>query len=95
MTDINKSLRGDQTVERKHISQLLSHIEEYEIIKKKKHLQYKTVKQFYEDKKICKQNFIKYYNRYLQADRNASILLPQKEAQRRGTKLQQLIMTRF
>lgn len=83
MSFVNKNLRSDQTVERKHITTLMRYIDDYERIKKKEHPKYKTVQEFYDDKKICKQNFIKYYNRYIQSDRNEELLLPQK----RGTKV--------
>lgn len=69
-------------IEGRHIKGLMRHIEEYEQVKQKQHLHYATAQEFYDAKGICKQNFLKYYRRYLLANRNISALIPHKSGRK-------------
>jgi transposase InsO family protein len=75
-TDRSKSQY--QALEGRHIQGLLRHIEEYELVKRKRHEVFAKAQEFYDAKDICKQNFLKYYRRYLLANRNISALIPHK-----------------
>lgn len=78
MGRIAKGKGQDKTLERRHIQVMLRHMEEYEAVKKKSHSKYKTAKEFYEGKGVCKQNFLKYYRRYQLAGKKVESLLPHK-----------------
>lgn len=65
-------------VEKRMISQMLRHIEEYEEVKRNEHRRYKRVQEFYDTLHICKQNFLKYYRRYINGGRDVSSLIPHK-----------------
>lgn len=78
MGRIDRSEGQDKTMERRHIEQMLKYMSEYELVKKKVHSSYKTAVEFYEGKGICKQNFLKYYKRYLNSGREISSLIPHK-----------------
>jgi hypothetical protein len=82
MGRIDKSKGQDATMERRHIHQMLRHIEEYEQVKKKVHPRYRSAQAFYEAKGLCKQNFLKYYRRYLQANRETHALIPHKSGRK-------------
>jgi transposase InsO family protein len=73
-------IRGgqDAVMERRHINQMLRYIDEYEEVKRKSHLTFKTAQEFYAAKGVCKQNFLKYYRRYLHQGREISALIPHK-----------------
>jgi transposase InsO family protein len=68
----------DAVMERRHINQMLQHIDEYEQVKHKRHSAFKTAQEFYDARRLCKQNFLKYYRRYLHHGREISALLPHK-----------------
>ena len=78
MGRIDRSGGQDATMERRHIQQMIRHMDEYELVKNKKHLKYTFAKDFYDAKGICKQNFLKYYRRYLNNNRDISSLIPHK-----------------
>lgn len=78
MGRIDRSQGQDSTMEKRHIYQMLRHIDDYELVKKKEHPKHKTAQDFYDDKSLCKQNFLKYYRRYLNAGRDLSSLIPHK-----------------
>lgn len=78
MGRIDRSHGQDATMERRHIHQMLRHIEEYELVKRQKHPDFKTAITFYEQRGLCKQNFLKYYRRYINAERNIDKLIPKK-----------------
>lgn len=78
MGRIDRSCGQDATMERRHIQQMLRHIDEYEQVKTRKHERYKFACEFYEDKGLCKQNFLKYYRRYKIANRDINALIPHK-----------------
>lgn len=78
MGRIDKSKGQDATMERRHIHQMLRYIDDYELVKQKKHPKYRFAWEFYEAKGIVKQNFLKYYRRYLLAHRDIKALIPHK-----------------
>ena len=65
MGRIDKSRGQDSTMERRHIHAMLRNIDEYDLVKAKKHPTFKTAQDFYDTRNICKQNFLKYYRRFL------------------------------
>ncbi len=65
-------------MEKRHIHQMIRRMDEYEQVKRKEDGKYKRVKDFYEDKGLCKQNFLKYYRRYVNNAREISALIPHK-----------------
>lgn len=76
MGRIDRSCGQDATMERRHINAMLRNIEEYELIKTRKHPKYILVQDFFDDIRICKQNFHKYYRRYINHNRDLSALIP-------------------
>lgn len=82
MGRIDRSKGQDTVMERRHIEAMLRHVDEYEAVKRKKHKHYKTAVSFYEDKGLCKQNFLKFYNRYLLSNRSVEALIPRKVGRR-------------
>lgn len=78
MGRIDRAEGQDATLERRHIQAMLKNIDGYELVKAKKHRLYKTATDFYEGMGICKQNFLKYYRRYINANRELSSLIPHK-----------------
>ena len=68
----------DLTMERRHINAMLRSFEEYELIKSRQHKVFSTVIKFFESKGICKQNFHKYYKRFLYSKRDVSALIPHR-----------------
>lgn len=67
----------DKTLERRHIDLMLRYKDEYELVKKKEHKTFKNATEFYKERQICKQNFLKYYRRYQNSGGNSDQLLPQ------------------
>ncbi len=65
-------------MEMRHIHQMLRHMDEYEQVKRGENKKYKQAEDFYEDKALCKQNFLKYYRRYVNAGRDISSLIPHR-----------------
>lgn len=72
----------DLTLQRNYLEKYRYLITEYELVKSKKHPRFKFAKDFYEFHHTCPQSFLKYYNRYLQSDKNPNDLLPQKRGPR-------------
>lgn len=68
---------ADKTLEKKFIQRAVFLIKEYELTKEKRHEQFRTVNEFYTYYQLCRQNFLKYYNRYKQR-REDKDLLPRK-----------------
>lgn len=54
----------DETLKKNYIQKYQFLIEEYELVKAKKHEQYGKVKDFYKAHNTCPQTFLKYYGRY-------------------------------
>jgi hypothetical protein len=82
MGRIDRSNGQDKTMERRHIERMLRYMSEYEEVKRKSHKIYKTAVEFYEGKGLCKQNFLKYYRRYLHSSREVSALIPHKSGRK-------------
>jgi len=78
MGRISRNNGQDRTMEQRHIYSMLRNIEEYELIKEKKHSGFKTVEEFYNTRRVCKQNFLKYYRRYINNFRQIEALIPRK-----------------
>lgn len=78
MGRIDNNRGPDRVMERRHINQMIRFIDEYELVKQKIHTKYKTAGDFYLDKSLCKQNFLKYYRRYINENRNINALIPHK-----------------
>ena len=78
MGRIDKQGGQDKTLERRHINQMLDYMSEYELVKAKKHKIYTKAIEFYAAKRICKQNFLKYYRRYKNSGEDINSLLPHK-----------------
>jgi transposase InsO family protein len=68
----------DLVMERRHINAMLRNFEEYESIKSKQHKTFSTVGAFFETKGICKQNFHKYYRRFIHSKRDINSLIPHR-----------------
>ena len=73
-----RSIGQGRTMERRHIDQMLRNIDEYDLVKSKKHSTYRMAEEFYAAKGLCKQNFLKYYRRYVNAGREIGALIPHK-----------------
>lgn len=82
MGRIDKSEGQDTTMERRHIQQMLRQMDEYEQVKQKKHPEYRLAQDFYDGRGIQKQNFLKYYRRYLAANRDVKSLIPHKSGRK-------------
>jgi len=78
MGRIDRAKGQDATMERRHIQVMLRNIEGYELVKSKRHPLYNTATEFYDGIRVCKQNFLKYYRRFINAKRDASSLIPNK-----------------
>ena len=78
MGRIDRAKGQDATLERRHILSMLKNIEGYELVKNKNHPRYKTANDFYDGIGVCKQNFLKYYRRYINANREVASLIPHK-----------------
>ena len=70
---INTSYR---TLASNSIKYMLKYVEEYELVKSKKHPQFKRVREFFEARELCFQNFYKLYRRYKAAQEIPELLLP-------------------
>jgi IS30 family transposase len=75
---IDRSGGQDATLERRHIRSMLTHISEYEEVKNKSHASFVYAHEFYEARGLCKQNFLKYYRRYILQGREITALIPHK-----------------
>ena len=79
MRRIDRSNGQDKVMERRHIEQMLRYVDEYEAVKRGKHSLYKTAKEFYAGKSLCKQNFLKYYRRYINSGRIIESLIARND----------------
>lgn len=73
MGRIDRSGGQDATMERRHIHAMIRHIEGYELVKRRLHPEYRTATSFYAGIGVCKQNFLKYYRRYIENDRKIAL----------------------
>lgn len=78
MGRIDRSGGQDKVMEKRHIEQMLKYALEYETVKRGNHSTYKTAGEFYEGRSLCKQNFLKYYRRYINSGRSNAALIPHK-----------------
>ena len=78
MGRIDRSGGQDSVMERRHINAMLHNIEEYELVKNKQHTSFITAEDFYQAKGLCRQNFLKYYRRFLNSSRDVESLIPKK-----------------
>jgi transposase InsO family protein len=78
MGRIDRSGGQDRTMERRHIQAMLRHIDAYELVKRKAHPEYQTATAFYAGAGVCKQNFLKYYRRYVAHGRELKALIPHR-----------------
>ena len=69
--------KTDRTLERNSINHWKFLIKEYELVKQKKHPQFRFASDFYKYHKTNRQNFLKYYHRFKNSLQNEA-LLPQK-----------------
>ena len=90
MGRIDRSNGQDSTMERRHVNAMLCNMEEYELVKGGKHPLFLRVKDFYRARGICKQNFLKYYRRFLLSNRNLESLIPKKVGRRFKSELEYL-----
>lgn len=67
----------DKTLERNYIQKWRFLIQEYELTKNKRHPHFRFVNDFYKHHATCRQNFLKYYNRF-KVNRKDCQLMPQK-----------------
>lgn len=77
---------SDSTLKKNYIQSYQYLIEEYELVKSKKHPVHKRVKDFYETHNTCAQTFLKYYNRYKQGGKDSIWLLPGKRGPKYRTR---------
>jgi hypothetical protein len=80
-----ENIRKDTTVWRSYTSKYLFLIKEYEQVKRKEHLYYKWVMDFYKGHDIDRRTFLKYYNRYKHSGKEQD-LLPQKRGPKYKTR---------
>ena len=73
-----KSGGQDTTLERRYTKSMLAHISEYEEVKSKKHSKFRYAQEFYEARGLCRQNFLKYYRRYVNSNRDITSIIPHK-----------------
>jgi transposase InsO family protein len=76
----------DSTLKRNYIQKYQFLIKEYEKVKKREHLKFRFVKDFYAHHGTCAQTFLKYYGRYKNADGNENSLIPGKRGPRFKTR---------
>jgi len=72
-----RSTTNDKTLEINYVKKFRFLIKEYELVKKKKHTQFRFVNDFYKFHNTNRQTFLKYYNRF-SLNGNDLDLLPQK-----------------
>lgn len=82
MGRIDRNGSNDRTLEKEHIKDMLRIFAEYEEVKTGNHKQYNYVQELFDAKGVCKQNFHKYYRRYLLNNRDENHLLPRKRGSR-------------
>lgn len=71
-----------RTLRSNSIKYMVKHVEEFELVRSKKHPEYRFARDYFKSKGICYQNFYKFYSRYISSGRDVSKLLPQKRGPR-------------
>jgi hypothetical protein len=64
------------TMQKNTINYMLKYVEEFELVKSKQHKEYRFARDFFKAKKICFQNFYKFYSRFIASGRDVESLLP-------------------
>lgn len=82
---IKNPLKGDNTLYRERIGRYIELVDEYNLVKSKEHPEFLYVKDWAAARKICKKNFLKYFNRYKQNGQDKE-LAPQKRGPRYKTR---------
>lgn len=77
---------NDTTLKKNYIQKYQFLIDEYELVKSKKHPVFRFVKDFYSYHGTCPQTFLKYYGRYRNSDSNPDVLLPGKRGPKYKTR---------
>ena len=75
---------NESTLTKNYLRHMKQLVQDYELIKSKKHPRYVFVNEFYKANNITRQNFIKYYNRYKLASMDSS-LIPNKRGRKFGS----------
>ena len=76
-----RNTTNDKTLQLNYIKKFRFLVDEYKLVKKKKHPQFRFVNDFYRFHHTNRQTFLKYYNRFYLSN-NESDLLPQKRGPR-------------
>lgn len=76
----NKML--DRSLAVTYVKRMEGLVQDYELVKAGQHPQYRFVAEFYRVHRLKRQNFIKFYNRFVENDRDPSALLPQKRGRK-------------
>lgn len=76
---------NDMTLQRNYIEKFRFLIKDYELVKAKKHPQFRLAEEFYKAHDTERKNFLKYYNRFKQTGKESD-LLPQKRGPRYKTR---------
>src|SRR6187431_3361538 len=76
---------NDMTLQRNYLEKFRFLIQEYELVKAKKHPQFRFVEEFYKAHDTERKNFLKYYNRFKQSGKDSD-LFPQKRGPRYKTR---------
>jgi hypothetical protein len=64
------------TMQTNSINYMLNFVEEFELVRAKKHPEFVFARDFFKAKKICFQNFYKFYGRFVASGRDVNKLLP-------------------
>ncbi len=75
----------DLTLQRNYLQKYQFLMQEYELVKQRKHPQFVFVKDFYRHHDTCAKSFLKYYNRFKQSGQKID-LLPQKRGPKYKTR---------
>lgn len=71
-----------QTMQTNTIKYMLKFVNEFELVKAKKHKKFETARAFFKAKNICFQNFYKFYKRFIMSGRDETAILPLKRGPR-------------
>lgn len=69
---------NDLTLVKNYLQKYQFYVQEYELVKQKKHPNYKTAHEFYKANDLERRNFLKYYNRFTENGRRIEAFIPQK-----------------
>jgi transposase InsO family protein len=77
---------NDKTLQKNYEQKFKFLIQEYILVKDKKHPVFKTALMFYKSHNTCAKTFMKYYHRFLQSGGDIRTLVPQKRGPRYKTR---------